>query len=395
MIEVENVYILEGARTPFGSFGGSLKDVSATELGVIASKEAIKRSEIDPTEIDFSIIGNVIHTSKNASYMSRHIALHAGIPVTSPALSVNRLCGSGLQAVVSAAQSIMLKEGDVALACGTENMSQSPFMLQGARFGTGLKSPKLDDMLWATLTDEFCGIGMGITAENLAKKYNITREEQDEFALLSQQRATRAKEEGIFSEEIAPVEIKTKKETKTIDTDEYIRDNVTLERLSQLKPAFIQDGTVTAGNASGINDGASAMIVCNESYVRAKNKQPLARIVSWAVAGVEPDIMGIGPVPAIKAALKKANLSLQDIDLFEVNEAFAAQYVAVEKELQLDRDKTNIYGGAIALGHPVGASGARILYSLARALKRNNLRYGIASLCIGGGQGIAMIIERC
>ncbi len=392
---MEDVYILEGARTPFGSFGGAFKEIGAMELGVIASKEAINRSGIHGDEIDFSIVGNVIHTSKNAAYISRHLALKAGVSVASPSLTVNRLCGSGLQAMISAAQSLQLKEGKAALACGTENMSQAPFILSETRFGTGLKSPKVDDMLWATLTDEYCGIGMGMTAENLADQYGISREEQDTFALESQTRAQRAKKEGILAEEIVPVEITTKKGGMFITEDEYIRKDSSLEQLSQLKPAFKKNGTVTAGNASGINDGAAALILVSQSFLTQQKKQPLARIVSWAVAGVEPTIMGIGPVPATKKALEKADLTMDDIDLIEVNEAFAAQFLAVEKELQLDRRKTNIYGGAIALGHPVGASGARIVYTLARALKRKKGRYGLAALCIGGGQGIAMIIESC
>lgn len=395
MIPLTNVYILEGARTPFGSFGGVLKDVGATQLGVNASKEAIKRSQIDPEEIDFSYVGNVIHTEKNASYISRHIALQTGLSITSPAITLNRLCGSGLQAVLSAAQSIMLGDGEVALACGTENMSQSPFALRGSRFGTGLKSPQMDDMLWATLTDEYSGIRMGVTAENLAKKYQISREEQDAYALLSQQRATQAKKDGILNDEIVPVELTHRKGTLLVKEDEHIRENTSLEALRELKPAFEKEGTVTSGNASGINDGAASIILASESFVSKKQSKPLARIVSYAVTGVEPSIMGIGPVSAIQKALERARLSLADIDLLEVNEAFAVQYLSVEKELQLDRNKTNVNGGAIALGHPVGASGARILYTLIKELNRRKGKYGVASLCIGGGQGIAMVIEAC
>ncbi|MBU8908923.1 thiolase family protein [Desertibacillus haloalkaliphilus] len=390
---MKDVYILEGARTAFGSFGGKLKDVDATTLGVTASQEAIKRSGIESEQIDFSVVGNVIHTSKNASYISRHISLKSGLPITSPALTINRLCGSGLQAVISTAQSIMLGDGDVGLAVGTENMSQSPYALRGSRFGTGLKSPQMDDMLWATLTDEYSGIGMGVTAENLAEKFNISREEQDEYALLSQQRAAAARESGRFAEEIAPVEISTKRGTKIVDVDEHIREDTSLESLSKLAPAFAKSGSVTSGNASGINDGASSLVVASSDFVAQNNKSPLARIVSYSVAGVDPNIMGIGPVPAIQETLKKANLTVDDIDLFEVNEAFAAQYLSVEKELGLDREKTNVNGGAISLGHPVGASGGRILYSLIKELKKRNGRYGIASLCIGGGQGIALLVE--
>ncbi|GIM47997.1 acetyl-CoA acetyltransferase [Collibacillus ludicampi] len=390
-----SVYLFGGSRTPFGNFGGALKDVSAMELGVIASKGAMERSNILPQDIDAVFVGNVIHTSKNASYLARHIALHANVPVQSPALSVNRLCGSGLQAIVSAAQSIILGEAQVALAVGAENMSQSPHVLRNTRFGTGLRAPEIDDMLWCTLTDEYAGCGMGITAENLSEKYEITRQAQDEFALQSQKKAAKAQRERRFEQEIHPVTITDKKgNPQVISEDEFIKGDTTLESLSRLKPAFKPNGTVTAGNASGINDGAAAVVLADESYVK-RNPQvtPLARIVSWGIAGVEPSLMGIGPVPASQLALKRANLNLEDIDLFEINEAFAAQYLAVEKILGLNREKVNVNGGAIALGHPVGASGARIAYSLALELKNRGKKYGLAALCIGGGQGISMILE--
>ncbi|MGX8794251.1 thiolase family protein [Oceanobacillus sp. M60] len=388
-----NVYLIEGARTPFGTFGGSLKDVGPAELGIAVSKEAIRRSGIPAEVIDLSVLGNVIHSEKNAPYLSRHVALQAGIPLASPALTVNRLCGSGLQSVVSAVQSILLGEASVALAGGVENMSQSPYALRGSRFGTKLKTPQVDDMLWAALTDEYIGSGMGVTAENLAEKYHISREEQDVYACLSHQRAAKAQKAGKLEEEIIPVEIMSRKGTTVVNTDEHIRESTTVEKLAGLKGAFKKDGTVTGGNASGINDGAGAVIVADEHYVERHQVKPLARIVSWGVAGVEPEYMGIGPVPAIKQALKKADLTLDDIDVIEVNEAFAAQYLAVEKELGLDREKVNVNGGAIALGHPIGASGTRVLYTLAKELKRSRKKYGIASLCIGGGQGIAMILE--
>ncbi|UUI40152.1 thiolase family protein [Oceanobacillus oncorhynchi] len=388
-----NVYLIEGARTPFGTFGGSLKDVGPAELGIAVSKEAIRRSRIPAEVIDLSVLGNVIHSEKNAPYLSRHVALQAGIPLASPALTVNRLCGSGLQSVVSAAQSILLGEASVALAGGVENMSQSPYALRGSRFGTKLKTPQVDDMLWAALTDEYIGSGMGVTAENLAEKYHISREEQDVYACLSHQRAAKAQKAGKLEEEIIPVEIMSRKGTTVVNTDEHIRESTTVEKLAGLKGAFKKDGTVTGGNASGINDGAGAVIVADEHYVERHQVKPLARIVSWGVAGVEPEYMGIGPVPAIKQALKKADLTLDDIDVIEVNEAFAAQYLAVEKVLGLDREKVNVNGGAIALGHPIGASGTRVLYTLTKELKRSRKKYGIASLCIGGGQGIAMILE--
>ena len=388
-----NVYLIEGARTPFGTFGGSLKDIGPAELGIAVSKEAIRRSGIPADAIDLSVLGNVIHSEKNAPYLSRHIALQAGLPSASPALTVNRLCGSGLQSVVSAVQSILLNEASVALAGGVENMSQSPYALRGSRFGTKLKTPQVDDMLWAALTDEYIGSGMGVTAENLAEKYHISREEQDVYACLSHQRAAKAQKAGKLEEEIIPVELTSIKGTTVVNTDEHIRENTTVEKLAGLKGAFKKDGTVAGGNASGINDGAGAVIVADEHYVEQHQVKPLARIVSWGVAGVEPEYMGIGPVPAIKQALKKANLTLDDIDVIEVNEAFAAQYLAVEKVLGLDREKVNVNGGAIALGHPIGASGTRVLYTLTKELKRSRKKYGIASLCIGGGQGIAMILE--
>ncbi|SIS60395.1 thiolase family protein [Salimicrobium flavidum] len=387
------VYILEGARTPFGSFGGALKDVNPTHLGVTASKEAIARSGVKAEDIEYTVMGNVIHSSKNAPYLARHIALETGVGMEGPAFAVNRLCGSGLQSIVSAAQSIQLGEGHIALAGGVDSMSLAPFALHGSRFGTKLQPPKLDDMLWAALTDEYAGIDMGVTAENLSKKYGISREQQDEYAALSNQRAVKATREGRFSEEIAPVEIKTRKGTNVVDTDEHIREDTTVETLGKLKPAFQKDGTVTGGNASGINDGAGAVVVASEDYVTAQGKDAIAKIHGWSVAGVDPSIMGIGPVPAIRQVLEKTGMALEDIDLIEVNEAFAAQYLAVEKELGLDREKVNVNGGAIALGHPVGASGTRVLYTLIRELKNRGLTYGIASLCIGGGQGIAMLVE--
>ena len=388
---MNEVLILGGARTPFGSFGGSLKDIDSTQLGVIASKEALKRSNVEAKEIDLTVVGNVIHSSGNSPYISRHIALKSDIPVSSPALTVNRLCGSGLQAVVSVGQSLRLNEGDAGLAVGSENMSMAPFTLREGRFG--MKQPDLDDTLWSTLSDEYIGVSMGITAENLSVQYGISREEQDQFALESQLRAANARRNGRLAEEIVPVEIQTRKGILTVDQDEHIRDGSTIEGLSKLRASFKKDGTVTAGNSSGINDGAGAIVLASETFVKKRNTMPIARVVSWGVAGVDPNIMGIGPVPAIQIALKRANMTIHDIDLFEINEAFAAQFLAVEKELGLDRSITNVNGGAIALGHPVGASGTRILYSLLLELKRRNQKYGVASLCIGGGQGIAVVVE--
>lgn len=393
---MEEIFILGGARTPFGTFGGALKEVSPTHLGTTAATAAIENSGLKSEMVDQVIIGNVIHSSANASYLARHIALKAGIPQTVPAMAVNRLCGSGLQAIVSGAQVIRLGEANTVLAGGVDNMSLAPHVLKNTRFGTGLSAPQVVDMLWATLTDEYIGCGMGITAENLAKKYNITREMQDQFALESVQKASHAAGSGRFAKEITPVTILDRKGLETkVSEDEHIRHETTLDGLAKLRPAFDPQGTVTAGNASGINDGAAAVMLAGESFVSKYSLKPLARIVSWGVAGVDPSIMGIGPVDASRLALQRAGLSVGDMDLVEINEAFAAQYLSVEKELELDRMRVNVNGGAIALGHPVGASGARILYSLALELRERTMRYGLASLCIGGGQGISMVIESC
>mgnify|MGYP001195758956 FL=1 len=387
-------YIVDGARTAFTEFGGSFSKIKADDLGAVTAKEALKRSQVRPELIDQVIYGNVIHSHTNAAYLARHIGLKADIPMEVPALTLNRLCGSGAQSVVSAVQSILLGEADVVLAGGAENMSMAPFSNFNQRFG-GNKYGALsfEDMLLSTLTDEYAGSGMGLTAEKLADMYNISREEQDEFSLLSQTRAAKARESGRFRKEIVPVEVKTRKETIEITEDEHIRVGLTLDQLGKLRPSFKKDGTVTPGNSSGINDGAASVVVASEKAVNDHQLKPIAKVLSWGIAGVDPTIMGIGPVPAIKQALKRADLTLDEIDLIEVNEAFAAQYIAVEKELGLDREKTNVNGGAVALGHPVGVSGTRLLLSLAYELKERGLQYGIASLCIGGGQGIAVVIE--
>ncbi len=391
---MSDVYVIEGVRTAFTSFGGSFAQVSAADLGAATAREALRRANIPPTDVDHVIYGNVIHSYTNASYLARHIGLKADVPFEVPAYAVNRLCGSGAQAIVSAAQHILLGEAQIVLAGGAENMSMSPFANFNARFG-GSKYGTLvfDDMLQSTLTDEYAGSGMGMTAEKLASIYSISREEQDSFALLSQQRAAKARDTGVFAKEIVSVEVPHRKGTKSISVDEHIKGDVTAEKLASLKPSFKTDGTVTPGNASGINDGAASVIVASKRAVDERGVQPLARIVSWGVAGVDPSIMGIGPAPAIRQALDKVGLTIADMDVVEINEAFAAQYLSVEKELGLDRDKTNVHGGAIALGHPVGASGTRILLSLAYELKRRGGRFGIASLCIGGGQGIAVVLE--
>lgn len=391
---MKNVYIIDGARTAFTSFGGSFKNVSATELGVVTAKEALKRSKVSPQMIDHVYYGNVIHTSENASYLARHIGLGAGIPEEVGALTLNRLCGSGMQSIISGAQSILLNESEINLVGGAENMSMSPYSNFKNRFvGPKMGNIAYVDMLQKTLTDAYTGSGMGLTAEKLADQYDISRADQDIFAMESNKRAELAVNNGYFAEEIVPVEVTTRKDKVTIDKDEHIKTNMSLESMRKLRPAFKKAGSVTAGNSSGINDGAASLVIASEKAVN-NGLDPIARIVSWGIVGVDPTIMGIGPVPAIKQALKRADLSIKDIDLFEINEAFAAQYLAVEKELDLDRSIVNVNGGAIALGHPVGVSGTRIILSAAYELKRRGGKYAVASLCIGGGQGIAMVIER-
>ena len=388
------VFLIDGARTAFTSFGGSFASVSAIQLGVATAAKAIEKSKIDADQIDAVFYGNVIATGKDAAYTARHIALLSLLEEEVPALTLNRLCGSGLQSVISGAQEILLGDAKIVLAGGTENMSQSPYSNFTERSSHRmLGGIQYEDMLQATLTDQYTGVGMGVTAENLAEKYEITREEQDEYASLSHKRAAEAQVKGLFVEEIAPVHFNSRKGVQTVEVDEHIKADTTAEKIAALKPAFKSDGTVTAANSSGINDGAASVILAGTAAVAENNLQPIAKIISWASVGVDPSLMGIGPVPAIQKALAKANLTLEDIDLFEINEAFAAQYLAVEKELGLDRDKTNVNGGAIALGHPVGASGTRVLLAAAYELKRRQGKYAVASLCIGGGQGIAVIIE--
>ena len=390
----KEVFILGGKRTPMSEYVGVLKDISAIDLGAVAARGALEATRISPEEIDHTVMGNALQTSGDAIYGARHVALKAGVPFDRPALTVNRLCGSGIQSIVSGAHMIQLDEAQTCLVGGIESMSQAPHVIRGARSGFALGQGKLEDSLMVALLDTYCNTPMAGTAENLALKFEISREEQDKYALRSQQEAKRALDAGILREEIVPVEVKTRKGTVQVDHDDHPRPETTLEGLAKLKPAFAKDGFVTAGNASGIVDGAAALVIAGEEFVKQRDVKPMGRIVSWAYAGVEPEIMGIGPVPATRAALQKAGLSLNDIDLIEVNEAFAAQYLAVEKELGLDRSRTNVNGGAIALGHPLGATGTRLVLTLLHELHRRGGRYGLATACIGGGQGIAMIVER-
>ena len=390
----QDVFILGGKRTPMGEYVGALKDLSAIELGAIASRATLESTGVGPEEIDHTIIGNALQTSGDAIYGARHVALKAGVPFDRPALTVNRLCGSGIQSIVSGAQMIQLGEARTCLVGGMESMSQAPHVIRGARWGFALGQGKLEDSLMVALLDTYCNTPMAGTAENLARKFEISREEQDKYALRSQQAAKRALDSGLFAEEIAPVEIKNRKGVQVFDRDDHMRPETTMEGLAKLRPAFSKDGFVTAGNASGIVDGGAALVIAGESFIKSKNLAPLGRIVSWAYTGVDPEIMGIGPVPASLQALEKAGLQLADMDLVEVNEAFAAQYLAVEQELGLDREKTNVNGGAIALGHPLGATGTRLVLTLLLELRRRNGRYGLATACIGGGQGIAIIVER-
>jgi acetyl-CoA acyltransferase 2 len=389
----QNVFILGGARTPMTTHVGALKDFSAIELGAIASKAALERTSTKPEWIDHVVFGNVQQSSVDAHYGARHVGLKAGLPIEVPALTVNRLCGSGIQAVISGAQQIQLDEAGVVLAGGMENMSQVPHIIRGLRSGLKLGQGKLEDWLWEGLNDPYAGCSMAITAENCAAKYGITREQSDEYALRSQQLAQKGWTSGALKEEVVPVEIKSKKGVTLVEQDDHMRPETTLEILAKLPTVFKKDGVVTAGNASGIVDGAAALVIAGESAAKARGLKPMGRIVSWATVGVEPTMMGMGPAPAIRKALERAKLSLNDLDLIEINEAFAPQYLACEKELGLDRNKVNVNGGAIAIGHPLGASGARLVLTLLMELRRRGKKYGVASACIGGGQGIAIIVE--
>ena len=388
-----DVVFLSGVRTGFGSFGGSLKDLSAIELGATASRQALERSGVPAGDVGHTVFGNALQTSADAIYMARHVALKAGLPIETPAVTVNRLCGSGFEAITQGAQLIMLGETQVVLAGGGESMSQAPHVVRGARWGLRLGPAPLEDLLWEALKDPQCGLSMAETAENLAEKYKLSRTEVDEVAVGSQRRAKQAWDDCVFQDEVIAVPIKKKGQTVEFRADEHMRPETTLEALAALKPYFKKDGLVTAGNASGISDGAAATVIASEAYAKAHGLKPLGRLVAWGVVGVEPKYMGIGPAPAARKALEKAGLTLAQMDLVEVNEAFAPQYLAVEKELGLDRSKTNVHGGAIAIGHPLAASGARITIHLLHALRRAGKRLGLGSACIGGGQGLAVIVE--
>jgi len=379
--------ILAAARTPFGKFGGALRRFTATDLGVLAAQAVVKRSGVRAESIDHVIFGNAIQTSSDAIYLARHVALRAGIPQSAPGLTLNRLCGSGFQSIITGAQMLLLGEADFVLAGGTESMSQAPYVLRNSRWGMPLgKEEKLEDSLWSALTDTYCELSMAQTAEKLGNRYGVTRQQADEFAYQSHNKAKLAKECGRLAEELAPVE-------GVLQYDEHPRPETTREALAALPPVFKENGLVTAGNASGICDGAAAVILTTESKAKAHDLAPLAKIISWGIVGCDPSIMGIGPASAIRTSLNRARLRLDQIDLIEVNEAFAAQYLAVERELGLNRERVNVNGGAIALGHPLGATGARITTTLTYELRRRGARFGLGSACIGGGQGIALLIE--
>jgi len=396
-----NVVIVDGMRTAMAEYAGTpgfgkLGGLSAIELATHAAKAAFKRAAVDPAWIDHVIVGNALQTSKDAIYGARHVGLKAGVPIEAPAVTVNRLCGSGFESIVQAAHRILLGEAKFVLAGGMESMSQAPHVVRGLR-GRGLRfgqKPELEDLLFESLMDPVAGLYMAQTAELLARRYEISREDQDAFALRSHQLGIAATDRGIFRDEIAPITAKRGRKELLVSEDDHIKRDTSAEALAKLRPAFGKDGTVTAGNASGIVDGAACCIVAGEDAARERGLAPIARLVSWSTAGCDPEVMGIGPAPAIRGALKKAELRLDEIDLIEVNEAFAAQYLAVERELGLDRDKVNVNGGAIALGHPLGMTGTRLTLTLARELQRREARYGVASACIGGGQGIAVVLER-
>ncbi len=393
-VENKDIVFLSGVRTAYGSFGGSLKDHSATDLGVIASEAAIQRSGIGGDDIDHVVFGNVQQTSGDAIFLARHIGLRSGVPIPSPALGVNRLCGSGFQSIVSGAQQILLGESNYVLAGGTESMSQAPHVARNMRWGMRFgQDEALKDSLWEALYDPYADLKMAETAEKLGEHYGITREECDAYGLRSHQAWVAAQAAGRFGDEIVPVMVKKRREMVPFEVDEHPRTDADIEVMRKLRPVFKKDGLVTAGNASGICDGGAAVVIADGASARDRGLKPIARLVGWGVSGCDPTMMGIGPAPAARRALNDCGLQIGDMDLVEVNEAFAPQYLAVEKELGLDRDKTNVNGGAIAIGHPLACSGTRITLHLVHELRRRGARYGLGSACIGGGQGIAVIVE--
>jgi acetyl-CoA acetyltransferase family protein len=389
----QDIYILGGARTPMADYTGKLKDLSALDLGAIAARAAMERTHVAPKDVDHVVFGNVLQTSSDAVYGARHVGLNAGVPIEVPALTVNRLCGSGIQAAISGGQMIRLGEADVVLTGGMESMSQAPHVIRGLRSGLRLGQGQLEDTLWSALLDTHCGCTMAATAENCAVKYGISREEQDCYAIRSQRLADDAWNAGRLNDEVVPVEIKSRKGVEVFARDDHMRPDSTMEGLAKLPAAFSKNGCVTAGNASGIVDGGAALLLASDAGLKSHDLKPLAKLTHWSVVGVDPTLMGMGPAPATRLVLKRAGLSLSDIDLIEVNEAFAAQYLSVEKELGLDRDRVNVNGGAIALGHPLGMTGTRLLLTLTLELRRRGLKRGLATACIGGGQGIAAIVE--
>ena len=389
------VVFVGAARTAIGSYGGSLKDIPPADLGALVIKTALERAGVQPKDVGHVVLGHVIPTIPQDAYISRVSALNAGVPQEAPAFNVNRLCGSGLQAIVSAAQAILLGDCDVAVGAGAESMSRGAYLVTSNRWGARMGDVKMLDFMLGALHDPRMHIHMGITAENVAARYDISRDQQDAYAVQSQERAAKAIAAGVFKEQIVPVELKTRKGVVLFDTDEGVKGDTSVDTLSKMKPAFKkEEGTVTAGNASTLNDGAGAVVMASAEKAKALGLKPLARLVSYAHAGVEPEYMGIGPVPASKLALEKAGLKVSDLDLIEANEAFAVQALSVGKELGWDADKVNVNGGAIALGHPIGASGCRILVTLLHEMQRRDVRKGLATLCIGGGQGVALAVER-
>ena len=392
--KTREVMVVSGVRTAIGDYGGSLKDMPPTKLGAIAIKEAVARSKLDPASIGHVVIGSVIHGEARDMYISRVAAIDAGLPVGTPCLTVNRLCGSGLQAIVSAAQHILLGDTDIVLGGGAESMSRAAYFLPAGRWGQRMGDGAVVDAMTGALHDPFGHGHMGITAENIAAKFGFTREQQDAFALESHKRAANALEKGFFKEQIVPIEIKSRKGTETFTLDEHVRKGAKIEDMQKLKAAFKKDGTVTAGNASGLNDAAAAIVMCSSDFSKKQNLKPMARLVAYAHAGVDPDFMGLGPIPAVKRVFEKSGLKPADLDVIESNEAFAVQAMAVTRELGLDPAKVNPNGGAVALGHPIGATGAVLTVKALYELQRTQKRYALVTMCIGGGQGIAAIFER-